>query len=185
MLGGRTATLTTARPPHRLVRTVSAMASTSPPRDAAPRVRTPLDARARLGSVVAHRETGHVAKYGVVGVANVIIDLSVFALLVHFGLWYVAARVVAVVVATVNGYMFNRIWTFRAGAHQTAKLARYVTVQGIGLLLSVGMLAFLVEVLDVPKLAAAVLALPFVAGYCFLANRLWTFGRHVPPAVIR
>jgi len=148
--------------------------------DAAPaRVRTRT--RARLGSVLAHRETGHLAKYGIVGVANAAIDIAVFAVLVHFGVWYVAARVLSVATATLNGYFFNRTWTFRAGAHQRGKLARYVTVQGVGLLINLGILTFCVEVLALPKVASAALAVPVVAAYCFLTNRLWTFGRYVAP----
>src|SRR3954454_166960 len=56
------------------------------------RVRRFVDVDGRVGSILAHRETAHMAKYAVVGVANVAIDLGVFALLVHFGVWYVAAR---------------------------------------------------------------------------------------------
>jgi putative flippase GtrA len=133
-----------------------------------------------LRRIAAHRESRHAVKYGIVGVCNVVIDLAVYTLLVHFGLWYLAARTIAVVVATVNGYTWNRIWTFRAGGHEHEKLVRYVTVTGVGLLLNLSMLTVLVEVFGVGAVRAAVIAIPFVAGFQFLANRFWTFGRHMP-----
>lgn len=139
--------------------------------------RKPLRTRAR--AVAEHRETLHAAKYAVVGVANVIIEFTLYAALVHLGLWYVAAKVVAVLAANANGYTFNRLWTFRAGRHQHATLVRYAIVQGTGLLLNLGLLTLMVEVAGVGEIAAGGLAIPVVAAYCFLANRFWTFGRHI------
>jgi putative flippase GtrA len=138
-------------------------------------------ARERAIAVVTHRESRHVLKYAVVGVANVTIDVAIYAALVHLGIWYLAAKVLSLSVATLNGYTFNRIWTFRAGDHEHMKLARYVTVQGSGLLLNLALLTLLVEVIGVGKVVAAVVAVPFVAAFCFLGNRLWTFGRHIEP----
>ena len=138
-------------------------------------------ARQRAVAVATHRESRHAVKYAIVGVANVAIDLAIYTALVHLGLWYVVAKVVSLCASTANGYTFNRIWTFRAGDHEHMKLARYVTVQGTGLLLNLVLLTFLVEVIGVGEITAAALAVPFVAAYCFLGNRLWTFGRDIEP----
>ena len=131
-------------------------------------------------AVATHRESRHAVKYAIVGVANVAIDLGIYALLVHLGVWYVLAKTLSLCVATLNGYTFNRRWTFRAGDHETMKLARYVTVQGTGLLLNLALLTGLVEIAGLHEVTAAAAAVPFVAAYCFLGNRLWTFGAHVP-----
>ena len=139
--------------------------------------------RARVRAALEHRESRHAIKYGIVGVANVAIDFLLYALLVHLGVWYVAAKTLSLVAATINGYTFNRRWTFRAGRHATTKLVRYLTVQGTGLLLALAILTTLVELAGVAPLPAGAMAVPVVASYCFLANRLWTFGPHVPPAV--
>ena len=139
-----------------------------------------LKPRSRAAALARHRESRHAVKYAAVGVVNVVLDLAVFALLVHLGVWYVAAKVLSVGVAMINGYTFNRIWTFRAGGHATTKLARYVAVQGSGLLLNLALLTSLVEVAGLRPVPAAALVVPVVAVYCFLGNRLWTFGRHLP-----
>ena len=130
-----------------------------------------------------HRESRHAVKYGMVGVVSVLIDLTLFALLMELGVWYLAAKALSVVGATINGYTFNRRWTFRAGRHATTKLVRYLTVQGTGLLLALAILTTLVELAGVAPFAAGAMAVPVVAAYCFLGNRVWTFGPHVPPAV--
>ncbi len=132
-----------------------------------------------------HRESRHAVKYAAVGVVNVALDLALFALLLHLGVWYVAAKALSVVAATINGYTFNRLWTFRAGRHARTKLVRYLTVQGSGLLFALAIVTTLVELVGVAPLAAGAVAVPVVATYCFLANRLWTFGPHMPPAIVR
>lgn len=135
---------------------------------------------ARAVALARHRESRHAVKYAMVGVVSVVLDLVLFVLFLHLGVWYVAARAMSVVVATINGYTFNRLWTFRAGSHANAKLARYVTVQGTGLLLNLALLTTFVELAGLHPIPAAALAVPVVATYCFLGNRLWTFGRHLP-----
>ncbi len=153
------------------------------PRDAPDSAsRVPLGLGARTAALAQHRESRHAVKYSVVGVSNVIIDMVVFVVLLQLGVWYVAAKVLSESAAILNGYTFNRRWTFRAGAHRYMKLLRYVTIQGTGLLLNLALLTTLVEIVGLGPVLAAVIALPPVAAYCFLGNRLWTFGQHVPPA---
>lgn len=148
------------------------MASSLQPTEAAP-------SRSRVQSVVEHREARHAVKYSIVGVANVAIDLALYAVMIQLGVYYVVAKALSELAAIANGYVFNRTWTFRAGPHARAKLVRYAIVQGSGMVLNVGLVALFVEVVGVGKLIAAVIALPLAAAYCFALNRVWTFGRHI------
>lgn len=129
----------------------------------------------RLGRVQGNRDVRRAVKYGIVGVANVTLDFTLYAVLVSFGVWYPLAKTGSVVVATANGYTFNRIWTFRAGAHRTAFLVKYVTVQASCLALNLCLLVLLIEGAGLDKILAQAIALPFVAGASFAAQRLWTF----------
>ena len=135
---------------------------------AAPRSGLPPEAR---------REARHAAKYGIVGVTNVAIDFIGYALLVTLGVWYPLAKAISLTAATINGYTFNRRWTFRAGPHQHAMLARYVTVQALCYVANVGLLFWFIEGLGWDAIVAQAVALPFIAAGSFLAQRLWTFGR--------
>ena len=138
--------------------------------------------REGLRALMEHRESRHAVKYAIVGVANVTIDLVLYGLLLWLGVWYVAAKSLSLVVATLNGYTFNRIWTFRAGRHEHMTLARYVTVQAAGLAINLALLTMLVELAGRSPMVAQVIALPFVCAFTFLSNRLWTFGRHLSEA---
>ena len=140
-----------------------------------------------LRALIEHRESRHAAKYAIVGVANVTIDFVLYGLLVWLGVWYGAAKSLSLIVATLNGYTFNRVWTFRAGRYRHSTLARYVGVQGIGLALNLALLGLLVEVLGLGPVIAQLIAIPVVCTFTFLANRLWTFGgdvRRTLPCVV-
>ena len=71
--------------------------------------------RSSLQGEVARRELRQAVKYGIVGFSNVAIDFALYAALVAFGVWYPLAKTLSLVIATANGYTFNRLWTFRAG----------------------------------------------------------------------
>jgi putative flippase GtrA len=131
--------------------------------------------RTPLRVALAHRETRHAVKYGIVGVLNVAIDFLLYALLVSLGVWYIAAKGLSLTVATINGYTWNRRWTFRAGRHRNAILSKYLAVQAGCYVVNVALLALLVEAMGMGAVTAQAIALPFVAGLSFLAQRLWTF----------
>jgi putative flippase GtrA len=137
----------------------------------------PAPERPLLQSPTAQRELRHAAKYGVVGVLNVAIDFGLYALLVSFGVWYVAAKALSLAVATANGYTLNRRWTFRAGRHRNATLSKYIAVQVGCYAINIALLAVLVEGFGMGAISGQAIAIPFVAGLSFLAQRLWTFRR--------
>jgi putative flippase GtrA len=129
-----------------------------------------------LRGPTARREFRQAVKYGIVGLVNVAIDFAAYALLVSFGVWYIAAKAVSLLLATVNGYTWNRRWTFRAGRHSNSTLTRYTAVQLSCYAINVAALALLVEVLGMGAISAQAIVVPFIAGLSFLAQRLWTFG---------
>ena len=133
----------------------------------------------RLEPAIPRTEMGRATRYGAVGVTNVTIDFVLYALLVTIGVWYPIAKGLSLSIATLNGYTFNRRWTFRAGPHQHTMLAKYVAVQAGCYLANLAVLAVLVEVLERDEIVAQLIALPPIAAMSFLAQRHWTFGRHV------
>jgi putative flippase GtrA len=125
----------------------------------------------------ARREARRVTKFAIVGAGNSALDFAIYAALVTAGTWYFAAKAVGFVVATMNGYFWNRRWTFRAGAHRHEMLALYVSVVAIGFVTNLVVLALLVEVAGVGKVLAQLFALPAIALGTFFGQRLLTF-RH-------
>jgi putative flippase GtrA len=120
------------------------------------------------------------ARYGVVGAVNTALTYAVYVLCLDTGVWYVAASALGFIVGAVNGYVFNRRWTFRAGGAHAPTMARYVLVQAAALGSNLLLLTAFVEVADLSKLDSQAVVLPVVAVCSFIVNRQWTFG--VPTA---
>ncbi len=55
------------------------------------------------------------SKFSTVGVINTIIDFSVFYILYeYFGFYYLFAHIFAFLIAVINSFIINAIWTFKA-----------------------------------------------------------------------
>jgi putative flippase GtrA len=137
--------------------------------------RAPVARRLSRARPAVALETRRMVKYGIVGVLNVAIDFTLYALLVTIGVWYPLAKTMSLVVATANGYTINRLWTFRAGPYRHMTLAKYASVQAVALTANVTVLALLVEIAGLDEIVAQAIALPFIAVLSFLGQRLWTF----------
>ena len=112
-------------------------------------------------------------KFAVVGVSNTLLSLAVYSVLVSVGEWYPLAAALAFVAGAVNGYAWNRRWTFRRGSRRAP--LRYFAVQLAGLGLTEALLWLLVSVGGVEKIAGYVLTAAIVTCLTFLANRSWAF----------
>jgi putative flippase GtrA len=114
------------------------------------------------------------ARFLVVGLINTALSFVVYRLLLAAGAWYVVAAPVAFAVGAVNGFVFNRRWTFGARDSNRARVL-YVTVQ-IGGAMSTSLLVLLfVRVAGIGRVGAYLVAIPPVTLCMFVANRFWTF----------
>ena len=113
-------------------------------------------------------------RFLLVGLGNTLLSFIVYRLLLAVGAWYLLAAPLAFAVGAVNGFVFNRRWTF--GARDTTRArVLYVTVQVAGAL-STGLLVLLfVRVAGTGRVGAYLAAVPPVTLGMFAANRLWTF----------
>jgi putative flippase GtrA len=117
-------------------------------------------------------------KYGVVGASNTVLTFAVYSGLVTAGLHYLIAIVVGYLVGSLNSYVFNRHWTFRARdiAHTQAG-SRFAIVQAAAIGANVLLLYVFVHKLGIAKIPAqAILTLPVLA-VTFFVNRWWSFAR--------
>jgi putative flippase GtrA len=113
-------------------------------------------------------------RFLVVGVGNTLISFAVYRLLLAFGTPYAIAAPLAFAVGAVNGYVFNRRWTFAARDSVRAR-ALYVAVQGAGALSTSVLVLFFVRVAGTGRVWAYLAAVPPVTLCMFAANRRWTF----------
>jgi putative flippase GtrA len=125
-----------------------------------------------------------IVKYGVVGASNTVLTFVTYTVLEKLvGINYLIALPLGYGVGSLNSYIFNRHWTFRARdiAHTTAG-TRFAIVQGIAIAANELLLYVFVHHLGIDKIAAqAILTVPVLA-VTFVANRWWTFARPQPAA---
>jgi len=128
---------------------------------------------ARFGRDHPARQLG---RFLVVGLSNTVLSFLVYRLLLAIGAWYVLAAPVAFAAGALNGYVFNRRWTFAARDTTRARVS-YVVVQAAGALSTSVLVLFFVRVLGTGRGWAYLAAIPPVTLCMFAANRLWTFGK--------
>ena len=113
-------------------------------------------------------------RFLVVGLSNTALSFVVYRLLLAIGAWYVLAAPIAFAAGALNGYVFNRRWTFAAPDTTRARVL-YVMVQAAGALSTSLLVLFFVRAIGTGRVWAYLAAIPPVTLCMFAANRLWTF----------
>jgi putative flippase GtrA len=116
------------------------------------------------------------ARFGLVGATGFGVNIVVFAALVtELRVPYVAAAMVAFLVAVSSNFTLNRIWTFahRAGS-VTGQGARFLSVSLAALLAGIVVLHVMVRG-GLGPVTAQSMAIAVVMPLNFIGNRLWTF----------
>jgi putative flippase GtrA len=124
-----------------------------------------------LRSSLAARQFG---RFLVVGLGNTALSFVVYRLLLVIDTPYVLAAALAFAAGAVNGYVFNRRWTFGARDSTRARVV-YVAVQAAGAASTSLLVLLFVRGAGTGKVGAYLAAIPPVTVCMFVANRLWTF----------
>jgi putative flippase GtrA len=118
-------------------------------------------------------------KFGIVGVSNTLIAFALYTLLLKvFGVWYVAASGIGYAIGAVNGFLWNRAWTFKGHVGDALTPVRWFVVQGCGLLLDLGLVYLFVDGAHLDKLVGQAVTAMIVTVITFFVNRAWTFRGH-------
>lgn len=115
-------------------------------------------------------------KFGLVGVANTAITLSVIFLLTKFfSVPYVAANAVGYIAGLTNSYLMNRIWTFRSKGSYAGEGFRFILVFFFCYLMQLGALVLMKEVGRINQDLAQVLAMVLYTLLNFILNKVFTY----------
>ena len=114
------------------------------------------------------------ARFLIVGAGNTFLSFVVYRLLLALGTWYVLAAPLAFAAGAVNGYVFNRRWTFGARDSTRARII-YIAVQVAGAALTSMLVLLFVRLAGTGREWAYLAAVAPVTLCMFAANRLWTF----------
>jgi putative flippase GtrA len=116
-------------------------------------------------------------KFCAVGGSGYVVNLTVFAVCTHvLELGYLLAATLAFVVAVTNNFWWNRHWTFQVGSGRAGfQATRFFTVSIAAFLCATSVLALLVDVVGVPKVAAQATSIAAATPLNFIGNKMWTF----------
>ena len=99
----------------------------------------PLSANeAGAPEIVTGALTGQIARFGAAGLANVGVDLSVYAGLLFFGAAIPAAKAAAFICGTTFAYFANKNWTFRAGKGSAGQFGAFAALYAVSMAVNVG-----------------------------------------------
>jgi len=130
-------------------------------------------------------------KFAVVGVSNTAVDWIVYYLLINFVILQVSqkplAKLISFIVAVINSYIWNTIWTFKEEYRLTVSgksggagkrgiiFIRFVVVSLIGW--GVNYLAFRLTIARIskPDIIALIVASGAAVVWNFFANKFWTY----------
>src|SRR5438874_11400344 len=117
------------------------------------------------------------AKFCVVGAIGYLINLGVYATLLHGGLHFLVAATCSFLVAVTSNYTWNRLWTFRdRRGGVAAQGMRFFVVALASLGANLVVLHVLIT-LGAGKLLGQAIAIVLVTPLNFVGNKLWSFKR--------
>lgn len=152
----------------------------------------PVLARAALGFRDQFRALyREVAKFGLVGLTALVVDIGLFNYLRFAGGQGpmfdrpISAKIVSVSVATVVAYFGNRYWTFRhrGRTHMSRELAMFFLLNSVGMAIAVGCLYISHYVLGFTSALADNLSANVIGLGLGTMFRFWSYRKWVFPAV--
>ena len=116
-------------------------------------------------------------KFCAVGGSGYVVNLTVFAVCTHvLDLGYLLAATLAFVIAVTNNFWWNRRWTFRVRSGRAGfQVTRFFAVSIAAFLFATCLLALLVDVAGVPKVAAQAMSIAAATPLNFIGNKMWSF----------
>ncbi len=130
------------------------------------------------------------AKFGLVGVGNTIIDAGIFSLLIFFsgitsGIFISGFRTFSVFMAIVNSYLWNKYWSFQKKESKEVpkEFTNFVAISLVGMIINVGITSFLVNGLG-PQFnfsptawatLAGIIPVPVVLIWNFIGYKIFVF----------
>lgn len=125
---------------------------------------------------------GQLIRFGIVGVISSAIYSAVYLPLTWYyfpGVWAFAAVPFAFAIAVSVGFPLHSLWSFRGHGQRDSggrQHAKFVLVQGSGLLLNLGFTGVLTGAFHMPSWVPLVPAVTLVPLVTFWINRQWVFG---------
>lgn len=122
------------------------------------------------------KESGRLAKYGLVGILNTGVDFAVFCLLVYVaGFGTVSSQGIAYGAGLLNSYLWNRHWTFQVKEGRIwLQLGRFVLVNAFSFGIATAVLLTL-EHGGMPAVVSKIVSIGASFVFNYIGYRIWVF----------
>lgn len=120
-------------------------------------------------------------KFALVGALNTFIDLTVLnGLIVVSGMaggWQFSVfKGISFVVAVINSYLWNKLWTFRRGEGRgVMEFSQFLIISIVGLGVNVGAASFVINIISPPEGVSAQIWANFAAISAVAFSMIWNF----------
>jgi putative flippase GtrA len=121
------------------------------------------------------QEIGLAGKYGLAGVANTIVGLSVILALTAAGMAPMLANAIGFAVGLLLAFTLSRRFVFRSDGHVRTEVGRFLFFFAISYAINLAVLNLAIGVLGMQKLLAQVVANASYTLSMFLFSRLFVF----------
>lgn len=115
-------------------------------------------------------------KFGMVGIANTLISLSVYYVLIYMNANYIFANTMGFFIGVLNAYYWNKRYVFTNEVKSKGKSFIKVSISyGSTFLLSTLLLYIMVDLLLISEWIAPIINLIITVPLNFILNKLWAF----------
>ena len=116
-------------------------------------------------------------KFGLVGASSAAVDFAILNLLVLvFDLNVYLSATISFIAAVTNGFIWNRLWTFKSQGSKSLQYSKFVFVNLVGLGLNLLIMYALINYLDLWYNFAKAIAIGLVMFWNFYGSKKWVFG---------
>jgi len=110
-----------------------------------------------------------------VGGANTLLTYALYSLLIYAGAHYFVAISAAYVLGIINGFMWNKFYTFKSRNKAGGEFIRYVLVYLFGLLISVFVLYLMIDCFEINSYMAGAVNIIFITVLSWTGHRYFSF----------
>ena len=118
---------------------------------------------------------GQLLRYGIVGLAANSLGYGLYIGLTYAGFGPKLAMSLLYVLGMLQTFVFNKRWSFRHEGMHGQPFIRYIVTYGIGYLINLLVLFFLVDRLGFPHQIVQAVLIVIIALFLFMLQKFWVF----------
>ncbi|MGG0723476.1 GtrA family protein [Bacillus mycoides] len=116
-------------------------------------------------------------KFGLVGIANTLITIISYVILVKLGMNYLVANTLSYSIGVANSYYWNKNWVFQSNGKDLSIFIKFLTVNLIVFAFNTLSLFILVAKFSINEFIAQIFAIGIGMMINFFLNKMWTFSQ--------